>query len=81
VDLLWRDQANKSHHNSSILADISVSGAAVRTLTPVPVGAKVFFDYDNQKLVGKVKHCARKDGAFVLGIEFVDGCEWTQSQQ
>jgi hypothetical protein len=63
------------------LADISVSGAAVRVQCPVHVGAAVSFGYQNQTLVGKVKHCARQADAYLLGIEFEAGCRWSPRQQ
>jgi len=34
-------------------------------------------DYQNQKLVGKVRHCKSAVSGFLLGIEFEDGYQWS----
>jgi hypothetical protein len=81
VDLLWQDRAGQSQSSASILADISVSGAAVRVRSPVQVGAKVSFGFQNQTLVGKVKHCARQRASYLLGIEFEADCCWSLRPQ
>ena len=80
VDLLWSDQAGQAQHSTFQLADISITGAAVRAERPVHVGAKVSLGYQNKTVAGKVRHCARKGADFLLGIEFEDECEWAVPQ-
>jgi len=77
VDLVWNDQTGKKHSRGSELTDISSSGAAVRADSPLRVGTKVSFGYRSQTLVGKVKHCIKRGGGFLIGIEFDSDRGWS----
>jgi len=76
VSLIWTDQTGEKQQDSADLADISRSGASVRALHPVKVGAIVSLGYQDQELVGKVRSCVAGPASYVLGIEFEDGYRW-----
>jgi hypothetical protein len=75
IDLHWQDSAAQSHAIAVQLSDISPSGAALRAISPIPVGSRVFFRYQNQTLSGKVRHCEKVPQGFSLGLEFDAGSE------
>ena len=76
VSLSWTDQAGQQQHSPADLADISRSGASVRSKHPVRVGTILTFDYQDQQFAGKVTYCKSEGSGFVLGIEFEDGYHW-----
>jgi hypothetical protein len=77
INLSWRDQTGQEQQVPADLADISRSGASARVQHPVKVGTTLALDYQNQQLVGKVRHCKTGASGFVLGIEFEDGYRWS----
>jgi len=78
IDLRWQDSTSHLHTLGAQLSDISPSGAAARAGSPIPVGSVVSFDYENQTLSGKIRHCEKVPEGFLLGVEFSD-CEWTSA--
>ena len=76
VLLSWTDQAGQKHEGPADMADISRSGASVRTQHPVPVGTKISLGYQDQEFVGKVRSCVSGPTGYLLGIEFEDGYRW-----
>ena len=77
VNLAWTDHAGKKQQGPADLADISRSGASVRSQRPVKVGTLLSFDYQNQEFAGKVTHCKSGTSGYTLGIEFEDGYRWS----
>ena len=76
VSLSWTDQTGQKQQSPADIADISRSGASVRSQHPVKVGAKLSLDYQSQELVGKVRSCVSSPTGYVVGIEFEDGYRW-----
>jgi hypothetical protein len=76
VSLCWTDQAGQKQQGPADLADISRSGASVRSQHPVKIGTTLSFGYQDQALVGKVRSCVSSPTGYVLGIEFEDGYRW-----
>jgi|SRR5665213_948107 len=76
VSLSWTDHAGHKQHIPADLADISRSGASVRSQHPVKVGNTLSLGYQDQKFAGKVTHCVSGAAGYVLGIEFEDGYRW-----
>jgi hypothetical protein len=76
VLLSWTDQTGQKQQGPADLADISRSGASVRTQHPVKVGTKLSVGYQDQELVGKVRSCVSGPTGYVVGIEFEDGYRW-----
>jgi predicted protein tyrosine phosphatase len=77
VNLSWMDHTGQKQHGPADLADISRSGASVRSLHPVKVGTILSFNYQNQEFAGKVTHCKSGTSGYTLGIEFEDGYRWS----
>lgn len=78
VEAAWKDPAGRSHPLTALLADISVSGASLRTPRPVQVGTAITFTFQNQELTGKVRHCVLRKPDYVVGMEFGPGCRWSR---
>ena len=76
VLLSWTDPAGEKQDGAADLADISRSGASVRTQHPVKVGTTISLGYQDQELIGKVRSCLSGSTGYVLGIEFEDGYRW-----
>ena len=77
VSLSWTDHAGQKQHVPADLADISRSGASVRSQHPVKVGTTVSLGYQDQNFAGKVRSCVSGSAGYVLGIEFEDGYRWS----
>jgi hypothetical protein len=77
VNLSWTDPTGQKQQDRADLADISRSGASVRTPHPVRVGGILSLDYQDQELVGKVRSCVAGPTSYILGIEFEDGYRWS----
>jgi len=76
VSLSWTDPAGQKQQLHADMADISRSGASVRTQHPVKVGTILSLGYQDQELVGKLRSCVSGPTGYVLGIEFEDGVRW-----
>jgi PilZ domain len=74
--LSWTDQTGEKQDAAADMADISRSGASVRSQQPVKVGTTLALGYQDQTLVGKVRNCVSGPTGYVLGIEFEDGYRW-----
>ena len=80
IDLRWLDTGGSPHAIRVQLSDISPTGAALRSSSPIPVDSLVSFRYENQTLSGKVRHCGRLPDGFLLGLEFDADCQWTAAK-
>ncbi|HEV8414748.1 MAG TPA: PilZ domain-containing protein [Bryobacteraceae bacterium] len=80
VSLSWMDHTGETLQDSAHLADISRSGASVRSRQPVKVGTTLSLRYQDQEFVSKVRHCVSVPSGYVLGIEFEDGYRWSPRQ-
>ena len=78
VEIDWTDPTGKTHHDAARLEDISPSGAAVRAPSPVHFGTTVSFAYQDQTLIGKVRHCVRREAYYLLGLEFELDHGWSR---
>jgi hypothetical protein len=76
VSLSWTDQAGQKQQGRADMADISRSGASVRTQHPVKVGTTLSLGYQDQELVGKLRSCVSGPAGYILGIEFDEGYRW-----
>jgi len=80
VSLSWMDHTGETLQDSAHLADISRTGASVRSRQPVKVGTTLSLRYQDQEFVSKVRHCVSAPSGYVLGIEFEDGYRWSPRQ-
>ena len=78
VDVQWKDQAGRTRRSVANLEDISLSGACLQVEQPVALGTKYKINYPKGILNGKVKYCVFREIGYFLGIEFNDGCRWSQ---
>jgi len=76
VLLSWTDQTGEKQDAPADMADISRSGASVRSQHPVKVGTTLALGYQDQELLGKVRSCVSGPTGYLLGIEFEDGYRW-----
>ena len=76
VLLSWTDQTGQKQQGPADMADISRSGAQLRTQHPVKIGAILSFVYQDQEFIGKVRSCVSGPAGYVVGIEFEDGYRW-----
>jgi len=76
VLLSWTDQTGQRKLEPAAVADISRSGASVRTQHPVKVGTQLSLGYQDQELAGNVRSCVSGPTGYLVGIEFQDGCRW-----
>lgn len=81
VDLCWENHLGQTQHATAQLVDISPSGASVDAQRPVRAGAMLSLSYHNQKLIGKVMHCALQGSGYRLGVELQAGYRWSPRQQ
>jgi PilZ domain len=77
VNLSWTDPTGEKQQGPADLANISRSGASVRSLLPMRVGTVISLDYQNQQFSGRVTYCKTETPGYVLGIEFEDGYRWS----
>jgi hypothetical protein len=77
VDLCWQDRAGRTLCGGAHLTDISSSGASIRAQRPLEIGTMVSISYQNQTLIGEVKHCVLRRSGYFLGIEFQAEYRWS----
>jgi len=78
VDVDWKDQSGRTRHGVANLEDISLSGACLQVDRPIPLGTPIHISYPGGELTGKVKYCVFREIGYFLGVEFNDGCRWSQ---
>jgi len=78
VDVEWKDKASRVRRCIANLEDISLSGACLQLDRPIPLGAPMRITYPKGQLVGIVRYCVFRDIGFFLGVEFEEGCRWSQ---
>jgi hypothetical protein len=76
VLLSWTDQTGQKHEGPADMADISRSGASIRSQHPVKIGTVLSLVYQDQEFAGKVRSCVSGPTGYILGIEFEDGYRW-----
>ena len=78
VDIQWKDPNGRMRRGVANLEDISLSGACLQVDRPVPLGTALHISYPSGELSGKVKYCVFREIGYFLGIEFSEGCRWSQ---
>jgi len=76
VLLSWTDPGGQKQQGPADLADISRSGASIRTQHPVKLGTTISIIYQDQEFAGKVRSCTSRESSYALGIEFDEGYRW-----
>lgn len=77
VLLSWTDQSGRKQDGPADLANISASGASVRTQRPVKVGTTITLVYQDHEFAGQVRNCKSESPGYLVGVEFADGYRWT----
>lgn len=80
VELIYRDGSGRQRHAIVNLEDISLAGACLQTETRVPDETRVRIRYSGGDLVGKVRYCAYREASYFLGIQFEEGCTWSEKK-
>ena len=76
--VLLRERGSKAGISSpAIMVNLSASGMALLTFSPVPVGKNLLISFDLKDLKidnvkSKVVRCDNKEGSCILGIQFVN---------
>ena len=78
VDIEWKDKTCRLRRCVANLEDISLSGACLQLDRPIPLGSPMRITYPKGELIGVVRYCVFRDIGFFLGVEFEDGCRWSQ---
>jgi len=77
ADLRWQDQAGQAQEGVAQLADISASGASLRSPRPLRMGAPIIFRYQAEDFPAIVRHCVKRGAIYIIGIEFEVGHRWS----
>lgn len=77
VEIIWNDKSGRKRRRVANLEDISLSGICLQVENAVPEGTLLTMRYGDGKLVGVVRYCTFRDGAYFLGIRFEEGCRWS----
>ncbi|MGD0616570.1 MAG: PilZ domain-containing protein [Bryobacteraceae bacterium] len=80
VDFEWRDKSGRTKRCIANLEDISLSGACLQLDRPIPLGSPMRITYPKGELIGAVRYCVFREIGYFLGVEFDDGCRWSQRQ-
>jgi hypothetical protein len=80
VDLQWKDKSGKTRRTIANLEDISLSGACIQVDRPLPLYTTVRIFYPKGELSGQVKYCVFREIGYFLGVEFDEGCQWSQAE-
>jgi hypothetical protein len=78
VAIRWRDAGGRTHRAVANLEDISSSGACIQLEQPIPLKSRVKITYPKGELAGVVRYCVYREIGYFIGIEFGEGCRWTQ---
>ena len=78
VDIEWKDKTGRIRRCIANLEDISLSGACLQLDRPIPLGSPMRITYPKGELVGIVRYCVFREIGYFLGVEFEDGCRWSQ---
>jgi hypothetical protein len=78
VDIEWKDKTGRIRRCIANLEDISLSGACLQLDRPIPLGSPMRISYPRGELIGAVRYCVFREIGFFLGVEFEDGCQWSQ---
>jgi hypothetical protein len=80
VDIEWTDKTSRTRKCVANLEDISLSGACLQLDRPIPLGSPMRITYPKGELIGTVRYCVFREIGYFLGVEFEDGCRWSQRQ-
>jgi hypothetical protein len=78
VDLQWKDKTGRNRRSIANLEDISLSGACLQVDRPIPLMTAIRITYPKGELFAKVKYCVFREIGYFLGVEFEEGCRWSQ---
>jgi hypothetical protein len=69
IVLVLGEEAGVSAPLHARIIDISERGMSFKTMEPLPVGAAVRIDLDDNLLLGEVCHCSAMEGGYLCGVE------------
>jgi hypothetical protein len=69
TEVQWEDESGTSRKTPAMLEDTSRGGACIRAKDPIAVGARVVVQWPNGSFSGTVRHCNRRGGEYVLGLQ------------
>jgi len=78
VDVEWRDEAGRIKRTVANLEDISLSGACLQLDVNIPQHTIMRITYPKGELLGRVRYCVYREIGYFLGLEFDQGCRWSQ---
>lgn len=78
VDVQWKDKAGRTRRSVANLEDISISGACLQLDRPIPLNTSLRITYPKGELSGRIRYCVFREIGYFLGVEFDEGCRWSQ---
>jgi curved DNA-binding protein len=79
--ICWQDRAGQMNSAQVQSLDLSDSGIKIRCSAELPLGASVFIESPDSRSTGysTVRHCARLDGKYSIGLEFNEDAKKTMA--
>jgi hypothetical protein len=78
VEARWRDRGGRLQRGVVNLEDISRYGACVQMDGPLARDTTVLVHCQGMDLPGTVRYCLYRDSSYFVGIEFVEGAQWSR---
>src|SRR4051794_18903307 len=81
IRVSWRDRFGQVKYAKAKCIDVSQHGISVELVEPVELQSYVSLQSDKLKLAGTaaVRHCERKAGKYIIGMEFSAGMKWSDA--
>jgi hypothetical protein len=79
VSVQWRDGLGEFVTAAGLIREHSVSGAKILLKQPIPVNTLVTLSCATEEVLAKVRHCARANAEFILGLEFMQKVRWSRN--
>jgi hypothetical protein len=80
VEIQWKEKDGCNRRCTANLQDISPSGLGLQVETPLPLLTTLRIRHEREELTGKVKSCVLRETGYFVGVEFEEGCRWSESK-
>ncbi|MCX6622205.1 MAG: PilZ domain-containing protein [Acidobacteria bacterium] len=80
VTVYWLDEFGNPRRSAANLEDLSHCGACLLMDSPIAPDSEVRIDTGSGHYLGNVRYSAPFDAGYLLGIQFLPGCEWVASR-
>jgi hypothetical protein len=80
VTVYWLDEIGTRRKSVANLEDVSHCGACLMMDAPISLESEIRIDTGCGHYLGNVRHVAPFDISYLMGIQFLPGCEWDASR-